>query len=202
MRRLILVLFLPLALAACGAEPVWAPDAAVQRAIYRSAEPPSVTLYTMINNRSGEGGHSGLLINGSQRLLFDPAGSWEVNIAPERNDVHFGMTPGVLASYLNFHARPTFHVVAQTRQVSPETAEYLLRRVQEYGAVPKAMCANSISSILGETPGFESLDQTYFPVRLQDSFATLPGVSTRKYYDNDENNATPVEIVDVMMTRP
>ena len=68
---LLLALLLPLA--ACGAKSIIAPEAEVQRAIYRDDSPPSLTLYTMINNRNGEGGHSALMVNGSQRVLFDPA---------------------------------------------------------------------------------------------------------------------------------
>ena len=54
LRALLLALLLPLA--ACGAKSVYAPEAEVQRAIYRAEGPPSITLFTMINNRSGEGG--------------------------------------------------------------------------------------------------------------------------------------------------
>jgi hypothetical protein len=186
-----LILFLPLLLAAC-AEPVWAPEEAVQKAIYRHNGPPAITLVTMINNRSGEGGHSALLINASQRVVFDPAGTWHHPTVPERNDVLFGMTPTMWDFYLDYHARESYHVVLQTVQVSPEIAELALRRVQEYGAVPKTQCSNSVSNILRGIPGFETVSRSLWPRRTMESFGALPGVVTQKIYDDspDDNVAT------------
>ena len=99
MLRLILALMLPLILAACGAESVWAPDEEVQRAIYRSDAPPSITVFTVVSTSNGSGGHSSLLINGSQRLLFDPAGTFNHPQLPERNDVLFGMKDAAVEFY-------------------------------------------------------------------------------------------------------
>mgnify|MGYP001296984649 CR=1 FL=1 len=74
MRRLLMCLAVTSALSACGgAEPRWSPDEAVSAARYVHAGPPAITLFTVVNNRSGSGAHSGLLINGSQRVIFDPA---------------------------------------------------------------------------------------------------------------------------------
>lgn len=188
MRRVLICLSFLLTLAACGAEPVWAPEEDVQRAIYHHGGPPTITLFTMINNRSGEGGHSSLMINGSQRLMFDPAGTWWHRTVPERNDVHFGITPRILDFYIDYHARETYHVVIQTIEVSPEVAELALRQVQNYGAVNKAFCANSVSAVLGSLPGFETIRGTYFPLKIMRRFAELPGVKTETVYDNDSDD--------------
>ncbi len=64
LRRFILCLFLPLFLAACAAEPVWAPDDVVKKAIVHTGNPPSVTLLTVIGTSTGAGGHSALMIDG------------------------------------------------------------------------------------------------------------------------------------------
>lgn len=186
LRLALLALILPLA--ACGAKSIIAPEAEVQRAIYRADGPPSLTLYTMINNRSGEGGHSALMVNGSQRVLFDPAGSWYNRTVPERNDVLFGMTPLMEQYYRDYHARETYHLVIQTVEVSPEVAEKALRDVQAHGAVPQAFCANSVGKILSGLPGFESLDRTMFPARLSRSFAKFPGIVTVTQFDSDPDN--------------
>ena len=186
LRALFLVLMLPLA--ACGAKSIIASEAEVQRAIYRDAGPATLTLYTMINNRNGEGGHSALMVNGSQRVLFDPAGSWHHPTVPERNDVLFGMTPTMEKFYRDYHARETFHLVVQTLQVSPAVAEQALRDVQAYGAVPQAYCANSTSRILRGLPGFGDLKGTMFPVQLMKRFAAYPGVVTVTQYDTDSDN--------------
>ena len=47
MRQTLICLIFPLALAACGEngpQPIWAPDEAVQKAVYVSGKAPSVTL--------------------------------------------------------------------------------------------------------------------------------------------------------------
>jgi hypothetical protein len=196
MHRILLCLAACLMLVACGgAEPIWAPDAQVQTAAFVSDAPPSITLFTVINNRSGAGAHSGLLINGTQRVIFDPAGSWYHPNLPERNDVHYGMTDRMIAFYIDYHARVTFRVVEQTKLVSPEVAALVMQRAMAYGAVPKAQCANSISSILGGVPGFESIKNTWFPNKLSAEFAALPGVTSRVITDDDADNNHGVLLV-------
>lgn len=186
LRLALLALILPLA--ACGAKSIIAPEAEVQRAIYRADGPPRLTLYTMINNRSGEGGHSALMVSGSQRVLFDPAGSWYNRTVPERNDVLFGMTPLMEQYYRDYHARETYHLLIQTVEVSPEVAEQALRDVQAYGAVPQAYCANSVGKILAGLPGFATLDRSMFPARLARNFGRFAGVVTSTQFDSDPDN--------------
>jgi hypothetical protein len=187
-RRAFLALGLLLGLAACGAEPVWAPDEAVARARYVPAGPPTVTLYTMISNTSGAGGHSALMIDGEQRLLFDPAGTWHHPQAPERNDVFFGMSPQLHDFYMDYHARETYHVVVQEVEVTPAIAAQLSQAVLSYGAVPKAQCSFSISHILSQVPGWGHIQRSYFPRRTMDSFAEIPGVREERVYDDDTDN--------------
>jgi hypothetical protein len=189
LRRNLAVLALTAALAACGsAESRWAPDDAVSRAKYVHDGPPAVTLFTVIGVDSKGGAHSGLMINGSQRLMFDPAGSWFLPRLAERNDVHFGMTDKMVNFYIDYHSRKTYYVVEQTKIVTPEVAELLIQRVLSYGAVPKAQCTKSVSSILVGVPGFESIRQTWFPNNLMRQFAELPGVTERTITDDDDDN--------------
>ena len=197
MRRLYLCFIAILFLAACGgpAEPIWAPDADVARARYVSNEPPSITLYTVLSTKNGSGAHAGLLINGSQRVMFDPAGTWHHPRLPERNDVHFGMSPLMVDFYIDYHARETFNMVEQTIIVSPEVAELAMRRAMEYGAVPKAHCTLATSSILRGVPGFEGLPSTWFPKNLMEAFEKLPNVKSRLITDNDTNDNHGVLLV-------
>jgi len=188
MHRLFVLLILPLALAACGAEPKWAPNDEVQQAIYHHDGPASITLFTVISNRSDEGAHSGLMINGSQRILFDPAGTWWHRTIPERNDVHYGITPRVLAFYEDYHTRETYRTVVQTIQVSPEVAEAALREAQSYGAVPKAYCSQSVSTILSRLPGFEGFKTSFWPKKTMRQFGELPGVTSETIYDDDADD--------------
>lgn len=189
MRKALIVLLLPLLLAACGtAEPVWAPEAEVQRAIVPNTGPTSVTLVTVISNRSGSGAHTGLIIDASQKVLFDPAGTFKHPNMPERNDLHYGLTDTRREIYLDYHARVTFHVVTQEIPVSPQVAEEILHRAMEYGAVPKANCANAISQILSGLPGFTGIHRTMFPVNLMKQVARIPGVTEKTIYDDDADD--------------
>jgi hypothetical protein len=195
MLRLALSLVALLGLAACGAEPKWAPEEQVQAARHVAEEQAYITLYTVVNKSSGSGAHSAILVNGSERLIFDPAGTWMHPRLPERNDVHFGMTDKAIAFYVDYHARKTYDVVEQKIYVSPQTAELVLRRVKDYGAVPKAMCTAATSTVLRGVPGFESLPSTWYPKKLSTAFGALPGVSTRLITDDDDDSNHGVLLV-------
>ena len=184
------------ALSACGAaEPIWAPDDLVARQTYRHEGPTRLTLFTVINNKSGAGGHSALMVNApSQRVIFDPAGTFYHPHLPERNDVHFGMSDAAVDFYIDYHARVSWHVVEQTIDVSPEVADLVLAKVQAYGAVPKAQCANSISDILQTVPGFEDAPNTSFPKKLMVWFDDKAGRAPKTYFDDSpDNNKNPVK---------
>ena len=92
MRSLFLALAAVLALAGCEFYTPASPDE-IARARYVSPEPPSITLMSMVNARSGKSAHSGILINGSEQVLFDPAGTFTHPDLPRKGDVHYGMTP-------------------------------------------------------------------------------------------------------------
>lgn len=172
--------------AACTKPVVWAPEEAVQAARYRHAGPTEIVLFNVINNENGRGEHAALMINASERVLFDPAGSWTHPLSPERHDVHHGFTEAQLFRYTYYHARRTHHVLKQRLEVSPEVAEAILRLAQGYGPVPDAQCARSIATILRQIPGFESLPVTYYPNTLSAAFAQLPGVTEERIYSDAE----------------
>lgn len=179
---------LPLALSGCSAQSVWAPDDVISRAIYRDEGPKHLTLYTMKNNGSDNGAHSALLINASQRVMFDPAGSWKQERMPERNDVLFGASPELEQYYVSFHARVTYYVVGQSVAVPDEVAEQALNLALVAGPVSQANCTRFTSRLLRQLPGFESIRQTWFPNKLEEDFAKLPGVETRTYRENDADD--------------
>lgn len=172
-------------LAACASKQPFADDATIQAVSYRDAPSTAITLYTMVNNRTGNGGHSALRIDASETIIFDPAGSFFADIVPERNDVLFGISPRVEQAYRSAHARTTFHVVTQTVRVSAEQAETAYRLALSNGAVAGAFCANATSRILQQVPGFEAIKTTFYPTNLQRQFAELPDVVTDKYYEGD-----------------
>ena len=196
MDRRLFLLSAPLALAGCAAEPVWAPDELIERARYRHNGPARLTLMTMRNVGSGSGAHSSLMINAHERILWDPAGSFKHPSIPERNDVIFGVTPEVEQYYLTYHARESYYMVIQELDVAPEIASRAYHLALKYGAVAKAHCAVSTSEILQQLPGFEHITTTYYPVKLEEQFATLPNVRTRTYreYDSDDKSVAAAEI--------
>lgn len=128
MKRMFLAIAATLSLAAFGAEPIWAPEEGLGASRYTHLGPTSVTLYTVLSTRNGSGSQAGLLTNGSQRAMFDPAGSWRHPRLPERNDVHFGVAPKMVGFYIDYHARETFNVVEQAVEVSPEVATLIMQR--------------------------------------------------------------------------
>src|SRR6056297_1402570 len=182
---------LVLALAGCGAGVDMRPDASpevISSASYRHPGPPALTLYTMINNRSGAGAHTSLMINGSQRIIFDPAGTVRLSAVPERDDVLYGITPGVADFYARAHARETYHVVIQRIEVSPEVAEQALSFAISNGRVGSARCTVSTSGLLRQLPGFESIRSTWFPKNLMNQVEDLPGVTTTRLSENDDDD--------------
>ena len=193
--RLLSGLLVALALAACGADAKWAPQEQVDAARFVAGPPSYITLYTVVNTRTGSGAHSAILVNASERVIFDPAGTWYHPRLPERNDVHFGMTDKAVAFYLDYHTRITYNTIEQTIYVPPQVAELVLERVKAYGAVPKAMCTQATSSILRGVPGFESLPQTFYPKKLSEAFGKLPGVTTRVITDDDADDNHGVLLV-------
>lgn len=160
----------------------------VAGAAYAASGPKTLTLLTMVNNRSGSGGHTALIVNGSQQVIFDPAGSFRDPRVTERGDVLYGMSPAWIQAYKSAHARSTFHVVSQEITVSEAQAEQVLNLVMANGQVPGAYCANATSSLLQKVQGFEELGKTFYPVKLSENFASLPNVTTTKYYEDDDGD--------------
>lgn len=177
-------------IAGCVNEDVQAPVEQVRAAAFRAAEAPTLTVYTMISNRDGRGGHSALMVSGSQRVLFDPAGSWFHPSAPERGDVFYGMTPWHVNFYEDYHARPTYHVVKHELAVSPEMAERALALVQANGTAPKATCARNVSRILREL-GFTDVGRTWYPEVMMRDVARIPGIRESKIFDDEEDPWSP-----------
>lgn len=192
-----LALLAVLTLSACGgADNIYADDAAVAQARYSSPEAPSITLYTVIAKRNGAGAHSALMVEGSESVLFDPAGSFKLRMMPERGDVLYGATPRAMAAYVDYHARDTHFVRSQKLYLPAETVEQILAAVKANGAVAKAHCANSISRILGGVQGFEQISTTYFPKVLETAFAENPATIHKTITEETADKSHGIRFVD------
>jgi len=184
--RMLLLVTVGVILAGCGGKSIWASDEVVAQRSFISNDRPYLILKTMINNRTGSGGHTSLVINGSELIMYDPAGRWFHSWAPERNDVLFGMEPALMKQYDSFHARDTHHVVSQKIYVTPEVAAKAMQLAFAAGPSLDAQCAKNTSFMLRQLPGFESIKQTWYPAKLMNNFAMLPGVQTTKVFENDK----------------
>jgi hypothetical protein len=188
MRKWVLVLAAVALTAGCAVKrdpPV--SDERIVNATYKHPAPPELTLYTMISNDNGAGAHTSLMINASQRVIFDPAGSFRDKAIVARDDVVYGVTPYVEDVYTRFHARKTYHVVIQRMQVTPEVAEKALQLAKGYGEVIDGHCAQSTSTILSQLPGMD-INPTYFPKKLMDQFGQKPLLSTQSLYEYDDED--------------
>jgi hypothetical protein len=169
----------------------WAPEDEVISATYQNNKPTSITLLTMINNTTGMGGHSALLINSEERILFDPAGTFKHPQIPEQHDVFFGMNDTALERYIDYHARPTIHVVMQSTEIESKVAIKLTNLVKNYGPVQDMMCSYAITEVLNQVPNFITIPKSYFPKTTMENFSKLEGVTTTKVFDyflDDKSN--------------
>jgi len=162
----------------------------IQAAAYVSPLPSSVTLLTMVNESGDFGEHSGILINASQQVLYDPAGTFRHSTSPNARDVNYGMHPAMVEYYKSYHARRGYYVVAQELQVSPDLAEQIFQRAVAQGETAKLHCGISVSSVLNGLQMFAGIPTTYYPGKIMDSFAEVPDVKTSYVYEDDEGQNT------------
>jgi len=173
-------------LAACTKPVVWAPEEDVVASRYVHEGPAEIVIFNVVSNDGDRGEHAALMINASQRVLFDPAGSWTHPLSPERHDVHYGFDAAQLHRYTYYHARRTHRVRIQRLEVPPATAEYILRLAEQTGPVSDAYCARSIFDVLQQVPGFEGFNSSFYPNRLSEQFAEIPGVVEEVIYSDAE----------------
>jgi hypothetical protein len=185
MWRVAIVLLLGLALAGCEVYQPASPEA-VAAARHVSDEPPSITLLSMVNARNGRSAHSALLINGSQVVLYDPAGTFTHPDLPRANDVHYGMSPRYVDYYERYHARFSHFVHRQTVPVSRAEADEAITRAEAEGKTLKMHCALAIAAVLQPLERFGHARASYFPEVLREDFARIDGVREGFVYGEDE----------------
>lgn len=178
MQRRAFVLGLPLVAAGCAGTSIYAPDDAVARARYVSGGPSMLALVTVRNEGSNDGAHTALLIDASERVLWDPYGGWSAPMVPERNDVLYGFSPAIEEAYLAYQAGGGYYFVRQEKLVDASVAEMAFSLARAKGPVGMARCTSATCNILNQLPGFESIRPTFLPNVLQARFGRLPGVTT------------------------
>lgn len=188
-RRALFALLAASALAGCEMYTPATPEAIVA-ARYESPEAPSVTLMSMVNESSGRSEHAGLLINGSQQVLYDPAGTFTHPDLPRAGDIHYGMTPKFVDYYQRYHARFGYFVEISKVPVSRAAADQLIANAQAEGQQMKMMCSLAAADVLRGVPPFDGVTKSIFPEGLRRDFERLPGVSATYVYESDigQNN--------------
>jgi len=146
----------------------------------------------MVRNLTGKGAHTGLVVDGPERVVFDPAGSFVHPQAPRIDDVHYGFTTAMEAWYIDYHARETYSVRRQQVFVSKECAAMALARVEKVGPVMPSFCTLEVTRVLHGLPGFEDFPVTLFPEKCSRAFAELPGVKTTVYYDDSPDDRSDI----------
>lgn len=191
---LILALF---ALASCSSAPSAPQRERPPSSVYVPQGAPKLTLLTVVNNRTGGGGHTALLVSGREQVIFDPAGSFRHPEVYEQGDVLYGMSPAWVQAFKSAHARSTYHVVSQEIEVSPAQADRALQLVKANGRVNGAFCTNATARLLRQVPGFEAITVTFYPTNLMEQVARRGDVRTDRYYEDDEGDVVagivPVE---------
>lgn len=184
MRRALVALLAMAALSGCEVYTPASPEA-IARARYESPEPPSVTLFSMVNTASGRSEHSGLLINGSQQVLYDPAGTFTHPDLPRAGDIHYGMTPRFVDYYERYHARFDYFVEAQKVPLSRAQADQIIANAQAEGQRMKMTCSLAVADVLRPVPPFESVRKSIFPEGIREDFDRVAGVEDSYVYEHD-----------------
>ena len=180
-----IMLGLGLLTAGCASNSGTAPAEAITAAAFSNPEPASVSLITMVNASSGFGEHSALLSNGSQQVIYDPAGSFRHSDLPRRNDMVYGITPRYARYYFSYHARFGYYVKVQTLEISREEADAIITHAQARGHVPKLFCATAVSDVLNDFPQFADIPVTFFPGAIMKRVARNDAVNTLIVREDD-----------------
>lgn len=171
--------------ASCANNSGTAPAEEISAAQFTNPAPASISVLTMVNSRGGGGEHSALLINGSQQVIYDPAGTFRHSQLPRRDDMVYGITPRFADYYNSYHARFGYFVRVQTLDVSREEADAIIASAQRRGHVGKLFCASAVSDVLNDFPQFSGVRNTLFPGAIMKRVAEIPAVVTTEVHEND-----------------
>lgn len=186
-------LFALLFLVSACAEHIVSDPTVVAAVRYKSDEAPYVELVTMVRKSTDKGAHSALIINASERVIFDPAGTFQHAELAEVEDVHHGATDRLVSYYQRYHARFSHYVHVQRVYLDPATAEGLLKRAQSNGAVSKMFCSNETANVLKSVPQFSSFRSSMFPEFLRLDMAEIPNVENYYVDEDDDGQIVPTD---------
>lgn len=178
-------------LAGCAVEEGASPVEIAAARYVAADEGPYIEVVSMVNRRNDRAAHTALIINASERVIYDPAGTFQHRDLIERGDIHYGATDRMVSYYKRYHARFSHFVHTQRIEVSPEVAEIALRRTQAQGPSPKMFCTRHSTMILNDVPGIPAMTVSFYPEELREQVARIPGVIDTYVYEDDAGKAVP-----------
>ncbi|MHA3978019.1 hypothetical protein ACW9UR_10075 [Halovulum sp. GXIMD14794] len=190
--RLFAPVLLLMTVAGCAVEEA-APYEEISRARHVSDEEPYVAVVSMVSNKSDRAAHTALFINASERVIYDPAGTFQHDSMPERGDIHYGATDRMIDYYERYHARFSHHVHVQKIYVSRDVAEQTLRRAQAQGPSPKSFCTTHTIKVLNDVDGLPQFESSFYPEKLRSQVARMLQVEDRYVYEYDTAKELPPE---------
>ena len=192
MRALVAAILLGcLALVTGCAVEVGASKQSLAAARHVATEPPYVEVVSMVDRRDGRAAHTALIINASERVIYDPAGTFQHEDLAERGDIHYGATDRMVSYYERYHARFSHFVHVQRIPVTAQVAEGVLRRAEAQGPSPKMFCTYHTFGVLNDSLPGVTLERSFFPEALRRQVADLPGVADRYRVEEDREKAVP-----------
>lgn len=139
---------------------------------------PEIALITILHRPSGLGRHTALLINGSQRVLYDPASHWTLGHSVRRGDLRLGFGAAAWDDYLRRAAALEAGVVIQRLPVPRAVADRAIARAATRPVAAPGTCALAVAQLLRQVDGFDWVQPTLLPDGLAGQFARRPGIVT------------------------
>ncbi len=189
--KLVVLVMMLIGLTGCARE-VASSSEEISRVAHRSEEPPYIAIVNMVDRSDQRAAHTAMIINASQRVIYDPAGTFQHRDLVERGDIHYGATDRMVDYYERYHARFSHFVHTQKIYLTAEQAERILRRTEAQGPSPKMFCTIHTGQILKDIPEFSYISVGFFPENLRRQIAKYPGVVDSYVYENDLEKAVPL----------
>ncbi len=151
--------------------------------------PPSTTL-VLAEHKGGSGAvHAALIVTGSERLIYDPSGSFTHPDTRRYGDVVYGASDDIVELFALHNADKNHDAVMRTIALQPEEAETMLDAARTHGGAMPGFCAKSVASVLRSVPRFASMRDTFWPSNVQQDFESIAPVAIRSVTDTDSFTA-------------
>jgi hypothetical protein len=151
--------------------------------------PPSATLL-LSEHKGGSGAvHAALVITGSERVIYDPSGSFTHPDTRRLGDVVYGASDPVVEMFALHNADKDHDAMMRRIPLSAEEAEQMLARARSRGGAMPGYCAKSVADVMRAAPRFAAMRDTFWPSNVLEDFVQFGPVETRVVSDTDSFTA-------------